>query len=915
MFKKILSLALVMIWVLSIVCIEPAYSSPPSVEYLCELGIQLYRQGNYNDALSEFGAVLNLEPDNKTALKYVNAIFKPETPPSPAVLKTQKKMQSKRLSDKYDVMEETLNDYARKPTKEEAMQRELEFAGIKVTGEAQVRMGMDSGNTVWKRANWDLNERNYRRNSVDAFNNKADTFDSRTYDRMAVKLEKENEAGFGFYSNLVVDPWSFTGKSAKTTVTSSGGDSADIELKYWSNTGYTINEKAYTTSKGNSFDLPEIKVKNGQTDGFTKAGDYTIPGSDTFTIPSMKIYYDFQPLRELWVDYKSDVFSAKFFPLAYENQALTFDDPLRLSNNRQWWEDSPWLRKWTPGIKNSGLTPVDFTKGYWDNALSFYTRDSEGQRLTSLRGFNFQFTPKEGTSIVSSLATPKDLWQDYGSVDNVISATRAKHQLLDNLKVGATYTARLGFNTDKDYRTDAKNYVAAGDASFEIINGILANAEFAASKSYYDLSDSQYKTEPAGNAYYFSIIGRFPYRSILHTQYGYDGIQPEERESFFNKFRFFLSRMDKSFDQSLSSYVETRDDEWWGRHLNFRQPFRFYYEGDVGGGKLLTWDDVKSFKIGNSIDIGRNTMGLRVESLLWDKKVDNLFDVRNAHATSGKFIENVARDELTVQVNDRLTTKALGIYQRVPKTTQGLDPFIFDPLTREPLTNSAIEDGMNASLKTGSLGLNYAFFDWLAVNGIWEYTNDYTLGYDGFPRSTLEGQNMGSVFYENNNRYRQRQQFLYDQQFFPKPPYPFYNIFRTGMTLRPAEEWEIYLDYTRNSYEKAGQVDSNLNHVGLEVAYSPTPKFGIFLKYTFSRWQDLDKLTSGESTKMFAHHNAFIEFMYRKSSFENLVFQYGEASRDPYMGGILDVGWDPYGGSVETLDTEHIFRLYYRRKF
>jgi hypothetical protein len=63
------------------------------------------------------------------------------------------------------------------------------------------------------------------------------------------------------------------------------------------------------------------------------------------------------------------------------------------------------------------------------------------------------------------------------------------------------------------------------------------------------------------------------------------------------------------------------------------------------------------------------------------------------------------------------------------------------------------------------------------------------------------------------------------------------------------------------------------------------------------------------------HNNFFAEFSYRQSEDQDLTFQYGEASRDPYGGGILDIGWDPYGGALETIDTQHIFRLYYRKKF
>jgi hypothetical protein len=128
------------------------------------------------------------------------------------------------------------------------------------------------------------------------------------------------------------------------------------------------------------------------------------------------------------------------------------------------------------------------------------------------------------------------------------------------------------------------------------------------------------------------------------------------------------------------------------------------------------------------------------------------------------------------------------------------------------------------------------------------------------------------------------------------------------------EKMQIYLDFTRNAYEKAGQVDDNMNHVGFEIAYSPNKKISAFIRYTYSRWQDLEQLTQGV-TEMFGHHNAFLELIYRRTEDEDFTFQYGESSRDPYMGGVLDIGWDPYGGSLRTIDTQHIFRLYYRRKF
>ena len=69
--------------------------------------------------------------------------------------------------------------------------------------------------------------------STAALNNKENTYDPRIYDRMRVNLDTDNEAGFGMHTNITVDPWSFTGKSSKFTISGTGGDAAEIQLKYW----------------------------------------------------------------------------------------------------------------------------------------------------------------------------------------------------------------------------------------------------------------------------------------------------------------------------------------------------------------------------------------------------------------------------------------------------------------------------------------------------------------------------------------------------------------------------------------------------------------------------------------------------------------------------------------------------------
>ena len=122
---------------------------------------------------------------------------------------------------------------------------------------------------------------------------------------------------------------------------------------------------------------------------------------------------------------------------------------------------------------------------------------------------------------------------------------------------------------------------------------------------------------------------------------------------------------------------------------------------------------------------------------------------------------------------------------------------------------------------------------------------------------------------------------------------------------------EIYLDYTRNEFESASLNSDNMNHIGLEATYMPTHKLGLVFKYIYSRWQDLDRLRAG-ITAPIGHHNFFGEFRYLPSKDDELILQYGVGDVSS-LNNISSL--DPYGGSMLTLDTQHIIRMYYRRKF
>lgn len=916
MLKKALLLSLSIFLLFFPLIINSSVFAASSVsEYLCGFAMQFYRMGRYEDALSEFKKVLLIDPANETAREYINNIFQKESTSTEIAVKPLKRQEKGIFLPKKPITREEAINKAFKNLSKEQFNRQVEngseknghnIAGVRVTGETQASFGVTPDDAIWKRANFDLNEENFRILSNTAYDRRTNTFDPRIFDRLKVNLDTDNEEGFNLHSNITVDPWSFTGKSSNTTVQSNFGDSANVQLKYWSNTGYTINETVKSLQLGNSFALPEIKVYNEKTKAFDIQGVFTPP--DVFHIPEIKIYRQFQPIRELWFDYNEEALKLRVFPIAYENQALSSDDPLRLSNNHIYWENSPWINGWLPGHVNSGVAPQDFSPGELDNSLSYFTRDSDGTRLTALRGFSFRIEPGENISFADTLASPKHLWQNYEEFDNLINSMRVKYRPLDNFTIGSLYNYRIGFNADDKHKKDMYGHVWSIDLGYEAMEGIKFSAQTATSRAKKDLTFPGYETKERGNAYYFSVVGTSPGKKLSDLKYGYDEIMPEKLDEFFSKFRFFVSRMDSGFSDDLSNYTETRDDQFWSRHIHFREPFKHYFSGLYR--PSLSWDDIAPSRIGNGIDIGRDVLGLRLENYLWDKTIENLLDVRNVHKTEGKFVENVARDELSYQVTDKLTTKTLFIYHRLPKTTTGIDPFVIDGDTGEFLKNALMAGDKNPTLKTGSLGLKYAFTERLDLSGIWERTNDYTLAYDNFPRGNLNSSSFITRS-EYDKAYRLVDPFLYSQTLFPMPPYPFYHIWKTGLRIEPADNLNIYLDYTRNIFKSAGQIDDNMNHVGLEVSYLPTKKFGFFFKYTYSRWNDINRMLASQDKIYIGHHNLFSEFRWFPSADDEFVLQYGESGLTP----IATVSYDPYGGSQATLDTRHIVRMYYRRNF
>ncbi|MBU4148848.1 MAG: tetratricopeptide repeat protein [Candidatus Omnitrophica bacterium] len=759
----------------------------------------------------------------------------------------------------------------------EALNEKIAPANIK--GEYKMSVGVTTDDVIWKKANGDYNERNFR--MIDHNFPKTNTFDTRVYDRLKVVFDTNTEeTGFNFHSDITVDPWSFVGKTEKFTVTrNGGGDRVEMELKYWSGTRSTINETLYTLDTGSSMATAEYKVSDGKAPSTSVSDLY----GNIFTIPEQEIDFEFQPVREMWFDFNQGDYKFRVFPYGLEDQALSSDDPMGLSNHHIYWEPSPWLDEWKSGHVNTGATPDDFWRGEWSDDLSFFTRDSDLKRLTALRGVAFQGDLLDNTDLSITVATPKGLWDDYGDINAIPGAIRTKTQLTDNLMIGAIDTFRIGY--DDNNNTDSYNNVLGVDASYDLDPSTNIVGQIAMSESEYDKTSS-YKTEKDGTLTHLAI----------------------KREMGLGDARVAFTHMDKDFDPGLANYRETRKDMHWGRHIHFKKPL----EQTSWGSAPLNYEDIEPFRIGDGIDIGRNALNFRLDSRdAFDGKMDNLIDYRYVRDSDNKYVEGVFREENTLKINPQWTSKVLYIYHDLPKTKGGIDPILYDSDTGEFLMNTAIEDGKDASLSTYSFGMEYAPEEWISVFGIYENTNDYRFGTGNHPNGLLNSTYFSTETIDGKV-YRKEVPQLYSQGWFDLPPYDRFNIFRAGVSLRPNEKLGIDFDYTKNDFKFAAGIDDNINHIGSTLKYKFTPKLTGFLKYTFSKLYNMYRLNTSGDLKYEDHHNVFMEFNYNVTEYGLLVIQFGEGS---VISPVWDATASPYGDFYPTLDTQHILRIYYHGVF
>jgi hypothetical protein len=597
----------------------------------------------------------------------------------------------------------------------------------------------------------------------------------------------------------------------------------------------------------------------------------------------MEINRDYRPVRKLWFDYKQDDYAFKFFPISDEFDALTTDDPLRISNNHVYWEETPWLDEYEPSnlfFPDSGLQPIK--KGRWIHRLSFYAKDSSDDyphRLTFLRGVSFKSDPGS-YSLEATAATPMSLWDDYENSNSAEGAVRFKVPVGDNLDLGFTSTTKMGFNAGS---AEALNQVQGVDFSSEFSENKRFYGEFAGSTTSIE--------EAAGfDTSYDGIAAK--------VGLGYDALEDKKGGGLY-KSDIYIAHMDSKFYPGLSNYRYTRRDEpTLSRHI--------YFAEIKDEDRALIW--------GDGIDRGRNVAGFTLMHKALDEKLETNINARRVQGHSGKYIETVGRIESTCQVNPKLTSKLLTYYQHLPRTHAGYDPNIYAKLMysltdyfseddRHP-ENSSIIDDKDPSIGAFGFGSKYDFTEELSLEGVYERTNDPL----DFPRGLL---NDTYVTTETRDGivYDKVVPFLYDQKFFDLPPYHYYSIGKSRLIYNPFEQWQFILGFTYNENKHASGIDDNINHAAFEVDYRPSAKLTFWTKYIYSMVIDVYKQNKYQSSEYFeGHHNAFFGCSYEFNKDESFSILYGEfvGYDDPYEQG----NW-----TLSALDTQHIIRLFYKRKF
>ena len=715
------------------------------------------------------------------------------------------------------------------------------------------------------------------------------TFDKAIYSQHLLNIDFSPVDPINFYTQIVNDPWSWVGTTGDQYQQTDPGDATvrlRYNLKYLGSFNSTISE-IYRDNIGNRFNIPAIKIHSGHTTATAISGlsSYAVP---PVQLREVDIDFDYKPIRKLWMDITEDQWNLRVFALADETQALTTDDPLQLSNHKDYWQASPWLYEYKPAQFFLNIDNQDtFKRGYYSDALSFLARDSEGNRLVLLRGASFEGN-FDKAYIASTVAAPITPWDDeYFKVNNLPWATRVKYQLTDQLTTGSTHTLRGGF-VDSEWVD--RGQVWALDGEYVFNQNIKLKGEAARSYREQDLRQQKFLLQSNSPV----AINRdgYAYKVVLETRFDHAAA------SGHTEVDLSWTRMDKHFQPLLSRYLETRDDAFWGNHISF-----------------VDKPDLEFFRIGDGVDVNRSVIRAQWREKLFTDRFYNLFDTRYVTKQTGSdYVETVIRDEVTLKLTSRLTGKGLIRWRGLPKTTANIEPSLTDfyfpkddiDIQDFTIQNTAVAGGRDADQHTYSLGLQYVVNSELTAEGILERSN----AIPDFPRGLL-----ADFFQSSNDRVEgllldHMQTFLYGQaSLHSVPPYPYFTMTKERLIYAPDERSTYTLHATQNSYEFASGLDDNINHIGLSATLIYSKKLSLFFDYTYSHQIDVPKLiaTNLAEASYEGHHNFYANVDYRINPNQLLRIEYGV-----FGWGTNGPDVNPYSTSsfmLPTIDIEHLLRV------
>mgnify|MGYP001593412449 CR=1 FL=1 len=757
---------------------------------------------------------------------------------------------------------------------------------IKMSGRYRIAAGANSDDFILNDANANQNLNylqgpNFRYVFGERLNN---TYDPGIYSQFLLNLDFSPRDKFNFYTQIVNDPWSWVGTTGEQVQRTDVDDSSIIRynLKYFGSMNSTLGE-VYRASDADRFNFPQIKVHDshlgparvvGLLPGILVPADHT-----TINIPALDVDMEYRPIRKLWMDYEEDQWKARIFALADETQALTTDDPLELSNHKDYWQQSPWLYQYKPIQFFTDVDSVNSVKrGFYSDDLSYTARDSEGNRLVLLRGVAYkgEFDKTNLSAVIAAPYTPWD--EDYFDADNVPGALRVKQQLTDRLLLGGTYTFRNGLvdNEVADF-----NQVFGIDAAYALNEAMTLKSEAAFSQRQHELTSPQR---------FRKTTDGFAYKGVLETKFKHDAADETE-------WQLSYTQMDRAFEPPLSRYLETRDDSFWGTHLSFHEK-----------------PNLEPFRLGDGVDRDRIVVRAQWREKRFKERFQNLLDFRNVHKEHNTaYVETVVRDEVIYKVSPRLTAKGLIRWRGLPTTTAGFEPVMTDlyfpkdeiDLSDFRILNAAIPADKNADQFIYSFGLQYLLNSQWTAEGIAERTN----AIPDFPRGLLN-----EITKSPNDRVDgllvdRMTRFLYGQDALKAvPPYDYFNIFKERLVYKPCECYAFTLHAAQNGYRYAGGIDDSINHGGISMEFHDGKKWDFFADYTLSRQVDLPRLiaTNFREEQNDYHHNLYFSADYLINLATRFRLEYGVFDL-----GVSEAGDNPYSSttfSLPTIDTEHLVR-------